>query len=64
MRTNESPFNWQGKPSIFTTGRDQSHFTGANYGRSVAASEADKKSHISLPGGSKELPPKLMRKPT
>ena len=59
----ESPFNWQGKPSTFTHGDDRAHFIGSNHGRSVNVSALEKRSPISLPGGSKELPPHFMRKP-
>jgi len=59
----ERPFNWQGKPSTFSTDKDRAHFIGSNHGRSVNVSALEKRSPISLPGGSKELPPHFMRKP-
>jgi len=38
-----SPFNWQGKPSIFTTGnwRSAQNFTGANSTRSANQSRLE-----------------------
>lgn len=41
----------------------RAHFIGSNHGRSVNVSALEKRSPISLPGGSKELPPHFMRKP-
>ena len=55
-----SPFNWQGKPSIFTREHD---FNGVNHGKSLTATVNAKNSPVSLPGGSKELRPEMMRKP-
>jgi len=41
----------------------RAHFIGSNHGRSVNVSALEKRSPISLPGGSKELPLHFMRKP-
>ena len=61
--TIQNAFHWQGKPSTFSTDKDRAHFIGSNHGRSVNVSALEKRSPISLPGGSKELPLHFMRKP-
>ena len=40
----------------------RAHFIGSNHGRSVNVSALEKRSPISLPGGSKHLPPETMKK--
>ena len=54
-------FFWQGAPSIFTTGQGQHDFNGTNSGKSKRMSAKEKMSPISLPGGSKNLPPDTVK---
>jgi hypothetical protein len=58
-----SPFDWRGQPSIFTTAKDRANYTGLNHEKALRASVNGKLSPISLPGGSKNLPPHVMRTP-
>ena len=43
-------FHWQGKPSIFSTGKGQQDFNGANHGRSVEMSARNRPPPIVLEG--------------
>jgi hypothetical protein len=43
-------FQWQGKPSIFTTGKGQQDFTGANHGRSLEMSARNRPPPVLLDG--------------
>lgn len=56
-------FNWQGQPSIFAAGRDAYFFTGKHKDNISKQSWAEKPNIITLPGASKHLPPKVMRRP-
>lgn len=63
--TKEKPmnaFHWRGKPSIFCYGKDAYFFTGKHEDNVLKQSWSDKPSIISLPGGSKHRPPKVMRR--
>jgi hypothetical protein len=58
---NSSPFDWQGKSSTFTAKKTRQSFNNANVARSVASSKISKRANFSLPGGSPNLPPEMMR---
>ena len=45
-------FHWQGKPSIFTTGKAAADFNGVNARRSELASESSVPNTITLPNSS------------
>lgn len=45
-------FNWQGKPSIFATGKAAADFNGVNSRRSELASDSSVVNTISLPNSS------------
>lgn len=55
-----NPFLWKDKPSILSVDHE---FNGVNHGKSVAATKQFRQSPVSLPGGSKNLAPDMMRKP-
>ena len=58
-----SPFDWKGQPSVFTTCKDRANFIGINHERSLKAATREKLISITLPGGSHNLAPDVMRTP-
>lgn len=57
-------FHWRGAPSIFLTGSDARIFAPSHAAMTQKQVWAQKDNPISLPGGAKNLPPKLMRRAT
>lgn len=55
-----SPFDWKAKPSSLSKDKE---FNGINHRKSIVASNRMNHSPVSLPGGSKNLPLQMMRKP-
>jgi hypothetical protein len=60
MQKVNNAFNWQGQPSIFSTGKTAADFNGTNSRRSELASESAVPNTISMPNSSLFLPPKIM----
>jgi hypothetical protein len=63
MTEPKSVFHWQGRPSIFSTGRDRADFVGINHRRAIRATANENVMSLSFMGGSKELPPGKMQRP-
>jgi len=62
MTEPKSVFHWQGRPSIFSMGRDRADFVGINHRRAIRATANENVMSLSFMGGSGEPPPGKMQR--